>query len=108
MAEEEPKTASHPAQAKPQPPAKKVPEEKAPASPADDGGLSQGDTGPEVLELQQSLATLGLEEGMPFASTVPQDGTYTLYTARAVQEAQEHLGQEPHGTADDELLSALG
>lgn len=68
-------------------------------------GLSQGDTGDEVLALQQRLHALGLSTGRA-------DGIYGKQTASAVEEAQRLLisagyGVQQTGQADEDTLRLL-
>lgn len=60
--------------------------------------LRQGDTGPEVLELQLALAALG----MNIASV---DGTFDGVTDSAVRQFQSAVGLSETGIVDEDTWS---
>ncbi|MDR7276141.1 L,D-transpeptidase family protein [Catenuloplanes atrovinosus] len=65
-----------------------------------DGTLTRGESGPEILVLQQRLDALGYWNG-------PADGKFGPLTLQAVYAAQKAAGLERTGRADPALMSAL-
>ena len=65
--------------------------------------LKIGDKGPQVMHLQSALKALG--SGLPKYGV---DGIFGPETEQAVKQAQQKLGLQPSGTADEVLLSRLG
>jgi hypothetical protein len=80
-----------------------VPAEPAPSvepPPEDDGQLRRGDSGPEVLALQQRLSELGYWLGTP-------DGSFGSLTTQAVLAAQKAAGLSRDGVVGPRTLAAL-
>ncbi|WP_329465409.1 peptidoglycan-binding protein [Streptomyces sp. NBC_01431] len=97
-------TSPRPSKAAPTPSASPQPSDgprRQPLAPAG-GTLRRGDSGPQVLELQERLSQLGLYSGNP-------DGTYGSRTERAVSAFQSDAGVEgdPAGVYGPQTRRAL-
>lgn len=81
------------------PPVEPVPS-VAPEPEPDDGQLRQGDSGPEVIAVQQRLSELGYWLGTP-------DGSFGSLTTQAVLAAQKAAGLSRDGVVGPQTLAAL-
>lgn len=74
--------------------------EATPTPEPDDGQLRPGDSGPEVLAMQQRLSDLGYWLGTP-------DGSFGSLTSQAVLAAQKAAGLSRDGVVGPQTLAAL-